>query len=291
MAHPNEQLLRQTDEINRAQREPWTGEGLQQYLQQRDRWEAIWRPFGAALLDAAALQPGERVLDVGCGEGVTTLEAAERVAPGGVVVGVDISAPMLALARQRAAAAGAEGVEYVEADAQAHRFEGRAFDAVISRFGTMFFADPDAAFSNLARALRPGGRLVSVCWQEPTKIEWAAMAIGAAATHLGLPDFGPPGAPGPFALADGARLSRFLEAGGFRDISLETVTRPHRVGDDVDDVVAFITSLDESRALFAGKPEDKIAIAVDAIRAALTPYAGPNGVVMDATAWLVSARR
>jgi hypothetical protein len=100
-----------------------------------------------------------------------------------------------------------------------------------------------------------------------------------------------PGAPGPFALADGARLSRILEAGGFRDFSLETVTRPHRVGDDVDDVVAFITSLDESRTLFAGKPGDEIAIGVDAIRAALTLYAGPNGVVMDATAWLVSARR
>jgi SAM-dependent methyltransferase len=291
MAHQNEGLLRVTAEANRAQRELWSGEGVQQYLQQRERWEAIWKPFGAAMLDAAALQPGEWVLDVGCGDGGTTMEAAERVAPRGVVVGVDISAPMLALAGQRVAARGGEGIELLEADAQVHPFEGGAFDAVISRFGTMFFADPEAAFTNLARALRPGGRLVSVCWQDPTKIEWAAVAIGAAAAHLGLPDFGPPGFPGPFALAEGVRLRRIVETGGFFDVTLESVTRPHRVGDDVDDVVAFITALDESRALFAGKPEEKVALAVDAIRDALTPYAGPDGVVMDATAWLVAAHR
>ena len=87
------------------------------------------------------------------------------------------------------------------------------------------------------------------------------------------------------------RLRRIVETGGFFDVTLESVTRPHRVGDDVDDVVAFITALDESRALFAGKPEDKVAVAVDAIRDALTPYAGPDGVVMDATAWLVAAHR
>lgn len=259
-------------------------------MQHRDRWQDIWRPFGAAMLDIAALQPREQVLDVGCGDGVTSVEAAGLVASG-AVVGVDISAPMLDLARRRADAARVDNVEFLEADAQTHPFPAGAFDVVISRFGVTFFADPQAAFGNLARSLRPDGRLVFVCWQEPTKIEWAAVAIGVAAAHLGLPDFGPPGAPGPFAMADGTRLSRVVEAAGFHDVTLDPLTRPHRVGADVDDVTSFITSMNETQALFAGKPQDRVAAAVHGIREALAPYAGPQGVVTDATAWLVSARR
>jgi SAM-dependent methyltransferase len=213
------------------------------------------------------------------------------VAPSGAVVGVDISAPMLDLARRAADAAGVANVQFLEADAQTHPFLDASFDVVISRFGVTFFADPQAAFANLARSLRPDGRLVLVCWQEPTKIEWAALAIGAAAAHLGPPDFGPPGAPGPFAMADGKRLGGLLGDAGFRDVTVQPVTCPHRVGADVDDVVSFITSLEETRALFAGKSRGRVAAAVHGIREALTPYADPQGVVTDGTAWLVSARR
>ena len=279
------------DDPNRAQRELWSEEGVRQYVQQDDRWQDIWRPFGAAMFDAAALQPGEQVLDVGCGDAFTSVQAAGLVASGGAVVGVDVSGPMLDLARRRADAVGVNNVSFLEADAQTHPFPDGAFDVVISRFGVMFFADPQAAFANLARAVRPQGRLVFVCWQDPSKIEWAALAIGAAARHLGPPDFGPPGAPGPFAMADGTRLRRVVEAAGFHDVTVDAVTRPHRVGSDVADVVSFITSMDETRALFAGKPEDKVAAAIDGIRQALAPYAGPQGVVTDATAWLVLARR
>jgi len=291
MTEQREEFRYVADEGNRAQRELWSDEGVRQYLQQDDRWQDIWRPFGAAMFDAAALEPGEHVLDVGCGDGFTSVQAAGLVAPGGAVVGVDISGPMLDLARRRADSAGVNNVEYLEADAQTHPFVVESFDIVVSRFGVMFFADPRAAFANLARALRPHGRLVFVCWQDPTKIEWAALAIGAAAAHLGPPDFGPPGAPGPFAMADGNRLRDVVEAGGFHDVTVDAVTRPHRVGADVADVVSFITSMDETRALFAGKPEDQVAAAVGGIREALAPYAGPEGVVTDATAWLVSARR
>jgi SAM-dependent methyltransferase len=279
-----------TDEPNRAQREIWADQGLQQYLQHRERWQEIWRPFGAAMFEVAALQPGEKVLDVGCGDGSATAEAARLVAPGGSAVGVDISAAMIDLAHRRAAAAGVGNVEFVAADAQTHPFPDGGFDAVISRFGVTFFADPRAAFANLARSLHPNGRLVFVCWQEPTKIEWAALAIGVAAAHVGMPDFGPPGAPGPFAMADGLRLRRVVEAGGFHDVTLGQVTRPHRVGEDEDDVVSFITSLDETRALFAGKPKDQVAAAVQGIREALAPHTGSRGVVTEGSAWLVSAR-
>ena len=292
MTHPSGKLLAATDEVNRAQREYWADDGPRQYQEHGDRFEAMAAPFGQAMLDAARLQPGERVLDVGCGHATTTIEAAERVAPAGRVVGVDISTTMLQPARQRVAAAGLDNIELLEADAQLHAFDPGSFDAVISRFGTMFFEDPEAAFANLARALHPGGRLVFVAWQDPLNSEWIAVALGAAVAQLGrAPQLGTPGAPGPWAFADGDRLTRLITKGGFRNVRPETVTRPQRIGDDVDDAVSFILSLPESRQLFADAPEDAVAAAVAAVRAAFARYTGAEGVVLDGTAWLVSADR
>ena len=169
MAKPSEQPMSASEEVNRAQREYWTKEAPRQYQAYGHTIEAGFAPFGRAMFDAARLRPGERVLDVGCGFGTTTIEAAECVAPSGRVLGVDISAAMLEPARQRVAAAAIGNIELLEADAQVHPFAAGAFDAMISRFGLMFFEDPDAAFANLARALRPGGRLVFVCWPDPMK--------------------------------------------------------------------------------------------------------------------------
>ncbi len=244
-----------------------------------------------AMFEAVRLQPGERVLDVGCGYATTTIEAAERVSPSGRAVGVDVSPAMLHVARQRVAAAGPDNIELVEADAQAYPFEPASFDAVISRFGTMFFEDPEAAFGSLARALRPGGRLAFACWQGPLQSEWVVVALGAAVKHVGrTPDLGSPDAPGPWAFADADRVTRLMQAGGFADVTLEPVTRPQRVGTDVDDVVRFVLSLPETRQLFAGLPQDVVAGAVDALHTAFAPYTGTHGVVMDATAWLVSGQ-
>jgi SAM-dependent methyltransferase len=261
------------------------------YVREADRLEAINGPFGAAMLVAARLESGERALDVGCGQGTTTLEAAQRVAPEGAAVGVDISPPLVRLARQRAAAAGVGNVEFIHADAQVHPFQEQGFDVVVSRFGIMFFPDPEAAFANLGRALRPGGRLAIVCPHDPVKTEWVAVACAAAAPHVGIPDLGGPSAPGPFAFADGDRLRQVLQAGGFRDVTLQAVTRAVRMGEDAEDVAAFITSLPEATALFAGKPRDKVAAAADSLREALGAYAGPGGVLMNETVWLASARR
>jgi SAM-dependent methyltransferase len=280
-----------TDKVTTEPGEHWPREATELYLREADRIEAMNGAFGEAMLDAVRLEPGERVLDVGCGYGTTTLEAARRVAPGGTAVGIDITAPLLDLARQRAVAAGLDNVEFLEADAQVHPFQEGAFDAVISRFGIMFFEDPEAAFSNLGRAVRPGGRLVVVCPNDPLQSEWVAVAFAAAAPHVGLPDLGPPGAPGPFAFAEGNRLERTIRAGGFIDVTLEAITRPIRIGEDVEDVAAFITSLPESKALFYGKPHEKVTAAVDALREGFAPHAGPAGVVVNNTAWLASARR
>ena len=280
-----------TDKVTTAPRQHWPREATELYLREADRIEAMNGPFGDVMLDAAALQPGERVLDVGCGHGTTTLDAAQRVTPGGAALGIDITARTRRTARRRASAAGIGNVEFLKADAQVHPFQEAGFDAVISRFGVMFFDDPEAAFANLGRAVRPGGRLVIVCPNDPMQSEWVAVAFAAAAPHVGLPDLGPPDAPGPFAFADGNRLERTIRAGGFHDVTLEAIDRPIRIGDNVDDVADFITSLPEGQQLLAGKPDDKVAAAVDALREGFAPYAGPDGVIVNDAAWLASARR
>lgn len=275
---------------NGYQRDYWAVEGPQLYARHGERWQRMAAPYGTAILEAAALRPGERVLDVGCGHGASTMAAAEHVAPGGSVVGVDISAAMLQPARL--AAAGVDNVEFVQADAQVHPFAADAFDVVISQFGTMFFQDPRAAFANLRRALRPGGRMAWVCWQEPLRTGWIAVSMGVAVPLLGRPpELGEPGAPGPYALADGDRLRDLVTAAGFESVSLDAVTRPQLVGDDVDDTVGFVMSLPETQQLFAGAPAETLTAATAALRDAFAPHAGPRGVILDATAWLVTARR
>jgi SAM-dependent methyltransferase len=287
MARPNE------DSTVAEPSEQWDLEHLQElWLREADRWDRTGARFGEAMLDVAQLTPGERVLDVGCGHGTTTIEAARRVAPEGAAVGLDITTPLLARARQRAVEAGVDNAGFLEGDAQVHPFDGGAFDAVISRFGTMFFEDPEAAFANLGRAVRPGGRLAIVCWQGPLESEWIAVASGVAVEHFGRPpDLGPPGAPGPFAFADPERLERIIAAGGFGHITIDAITRTMHMGDDLDDVVALITSLDQTKALFEGQSAEKVAAVVDALRQGFSPYDGPAGVVMNGTAWLAAAQR
>ena len=137
-----------------------------------------------------------------------------------------------------------------------------------------------------------GGRIVITCWQDALQCEWIVVPGAAVAAHVGLPEFGPPGAPGPFAFADGDRLARIVEAAGFCDVTLDGVTRPMRIGDDLDDVERFFTtSLDVARELFDGKPKEQVDAALDAAREALAPFAGSDGVVLNGTAWLLSAHR
>lgn len=274
---------------NAGQLEQWAREG-EQWVAEAGRYDAMLQSFGAAVLAAASLSPGERVADVGCGNGAMTIDAARRVGPDGRVLGIDISTPMLGLARRRAKEAGLGNVEFVEADAQVHPFGGGSLDAIFSRFGVMFFDDPEAAFANLASALRPGGRIAFACWQDLFQNQWLLIPGAAAAEHVGLPQM-EPGAPGPFALADGGRVEHLLGSAGFQDVSLESIARPMRVGSDVDDTVAFFESTDIARRLMADAPPDKVAAALDAIREALVPHAGEEGVVLSGTAWLVTARK
>ena len=284
---PTEPTSRQVP--NAGQLEQWAREG-EQWVAEAGRYDTMLEPFGQAVLAAASLSPGERVADVGCGNGALTIDAARRVGPTGMAVGIDISAPMLDLARRRATQAGVDNVEFVEADAQVRRFGGGGLDAVLSRFGVMFFDDPEAAFANLAGALRPGGRLAFACWQDLFQNEWMLVPGAAAAQHVGLPEM-EPGAPGPFALADADRVAHLLASARFQDVSLESIARPMRTGSDIDDTVAFFESTDIARRLMADASPDKIAAALDAVREALIPYADDEGVVLNGTAWLVTARK
>ena len=155
----------------------------------------------------------------------------------------------------------------------------------------MFFDDPVAAFANLRRALRPGGRLAVVAWQGPFESEWTAVAVKVAIAQFGRPpDLGEPGGPGPFAFADGDRFRSVVTEGGFRDVTLAAITRPMLMGSDVEDVVGMVAATPQSQGLFAGQPEAKVRAAVAGLRDAFAPYARPDGVVMSGTAWLLTAR-
>ena len=187
--------------VNQAQHNTWNGDSGHRWAADADRRDAVLAPVADALLAATHIQSGESILDLGCGCGATTITAASQAEPGGTAHGIDLSEPMLTVARQRARDAGLTTITFTQADAQTHRLDGAAYDAVISRFGTMFFDDPDAAFTNIGRAVRHGGRLVIATWQPLGRNDWLTVPGTALLRYGTLPD-SQPGAPGMFAQAD-----------------------------------------------------------------------------------------
>jgi SAM-dependent methyltransferase len=192
------------------------------WLELEDRLDEVAGPPGQWAMERLGLEVGQRVLDVGCGLGRTTRALAREVGPEGRVVGLDISEGMLQAARDHAAQAGVANVEFVLGDAQVHELAAGAFDAAYSRFGVMFFADPVAAFANIHRSLRPGGRISFVCWQSGLENEWALVPAAAAMAALGVaPRLPGPEEPGPFSLADPARVRSILEGAGFSSVEVD----------------------------------------------------------------------
>jgi SAM-dependent methyltransferase len=261
------------------------------WVREADRWDGTSGQFGDAMLEAADLRSGQSVLDVGCGAGSTTVEAARRVDPG-TAVGIDISSQALALARRRANTAGHSKIEFIEADAQTHEFEPESFDTIISRFGSMFFTDPIDAFANLRRALRPGGKLSVVAWRGPMESVWTTIAVEAAIAVFGRPpDLGAPDGPGPFAFADGDRFSTVVAEAGFKDLSLVSLTRPMVMGRDVEDAVRLVAETPQAKGLFAGQPRQRVDAAIQALRTGFAPFEAADGVVTSGKAWLLTASR
>jgi SAM-dependent methyltransferase len=277
---------------NRDQIAYWSQRAGPKWVRLQERIDRQMEEIGRGLLERARLRPGERVLDVGCGCGASTLEAARRVAPAGRVVGVDVSAVMLERAEERAREARVANVRFEEADAQVHRFEPESVDAIVSRFGVMFFSDARAAFSNLRAALRPGGRLCFVCWQPLVRNPWMAVPLRAAAAELeDLPPPPPAGAPGPFALGEEGLVAALLEEAGFSKIAVEGLEVPVRLGGEggLEETVEFALQLGPAAALLAEAAPEVVERVRSAVREALAPHATPRGVELPSAAWLVLA--
>lgn len=240
------------------------------------------QPFQAA----AAISPTDRVLDVGCGTGQNTRDAA-RAATSGSAVGVDLSAPMLDYARRAAATEGLTNCTFLQADAQIHPFEPAGFDVAICRTSAMFFADHVAALANIGAALRPGGRLVLLTWQPPSGNEWLhAIATALAADRQ--PQIPPPGA-GPFALSDPDRLRAVLSDAGYADIEVTGNTADMWFGSDPDEATEFIAGL--MGWMLDGLDDGVRVAALDALRATTAAHRTADGVTFDSATWITSARR
>jgi len=265
------------------------------WVAMQERLDVQVGPLGASALERASVTAAERVLDVGCGCGGTTLEIAGTVGERGGVVAVDVSAPMLARARERAAAAGlGERIDWRCEDAQTAPFAEAAFDCLYSRFGVMFFADPKAAFANLRRALRPGGRLVFVCWQARERNPWMTVPALAAMQYVAFPPPPPPDAPGPFAFADPTRVRGLLEAAGFGAIEHEPLERPMQLGgggtEEALELFLAVGPVGQALREAQAGPEQRARV-LEALREAFERFRTPRGVEAPAAAWIVSARR
>lgn len=276
---------------NQDQIRYWNEESGLKWVRNQQRLDAQIEPLGLAAMQRADIKPGEQVLDVGCGCGQTSLALASRVGPSGAVVGLDISQPMLARARERQLELKLTNLEFICADAQTHALTRDRFDVIFSRFGVMFFEDPTAAFRNLRGALRATGRLCFVCWQELAKNDWARIPLKAALQHVPPPPPPVPHAPGPFAFADPDRLRHILTTAGFSDVVLDTHQTALSLGGatTVEEAAEFSLDIGPVGTLLRTADADTRARVASSIREALRPYAGPNGVRLTGAAWIVFA--
>jgi len=277
---------------NAEQIEYWNHTSGPRWTAAEAQLDAQIAPLGVLTMERGEITRGEHVLDVGCGTGQTVLQLAERVGPEGTVVGIDVSSVMLARAAERAARAKLENVSLLNADAQIHPLEASQFDAIYSRFGVMFFADPPAAFARLRAALRPGGRLCIVCWQVLDRNPWMRDALVALADVIELPAPPAPGAPGPLAFSDPEHVRGILEAAGFTGIAPESAESPLAIGGEgtLDEAVSFLLEVGPAAAALREKGAESRQAAAAALREALRDSMTPSGVVKDAAAWIVTAR-
>jgi ubiquinone/menaquinone biosynthesis C-methylase UbiE len=264
--------------------EAWATEG-QDWAREWERYDNGVREQHGALLEAAAVRPGERVLDVGCGNGQVARDLAKA---GAHALGIDLSRPMLQRARELAA--DLPDAEFVEGDAQVHPFDEASFDVVVSRYGAMFFADRKAAFANLARATRPGGRLALLAWQELASNEWLTEIRGALALGRDLPT-PPAGAPSPFGLADADAVCDDLTRAGYAEVRAAPVLAAFVAGRDAEDAYQFLGSTGVARGLLEGLPEADAARARALLKETMARHETDDGVMLRSASWLFTGTR
>jgi SAM-dependent methyltransferase len=276
-------------ELNADQIAYWNGPGGQRWADRQQSQDVVLGPVADVLIERARPAAGERIIDVGCGSGAISIALAEKVGPTGHVLGVDISGPMLARARQIAAVD--LPVEFVLADATVYPFKPVAFDLLVSRFGVMFFAEPKLSFANLRRGLKPSGRLAFACWREPRDNPFFMAPLQAVYKHAPkLPPQGPED-PGPFAFASEARVMRILSEAGFSGIAMEPydLALDVAVGRGLDAAVQGALEIGPAARALAEQPAEVVAAATQSVREALAPFARGQTVPLAASIWIVTA--
>jgi ubiquinone/menaquinone biosynthesis C-methylase UbiE len=268
----------------------WNGPGGQRWADRQAAQDILLAPVLDILIDRARLKTGERIIDVGCGSGATSIAFAEKVGPSGHVLGIDVSGPMLARARQSAPAG--LPIEFVLADATVHPFEPASYDLLASRFGVMFFADPALSFANMRKALRPSGRLAFVCWREPRENPFFMAPLQAAYKHVPkLPQQGPED-PGPFAFASEERVRRILSEAGFTRVEMEPcpLMLDAAIGRGLDGAVQGALEIGPVSRALEDQPPEMRGKAAESIREALALFAKGDAVPLPASIWIVTAR-
>ncbi|GLS42043.1 class I SAM-dependent methyltransferase [Methylobacterium brachythecii] len=288
-------------EQNRDQIEYWNGEVGQRWAARHAALDAVFKPLTDALFKRAALNPGERVLDIGCGAGKTALRAARTVTESGRVLAADLSAPLLAVARQRAARepASTAPIEWIEADAQSHDFGQGAFHHALSRFGVMFFDDTEAAFDNIGRALGSGGRLTFLCWRALEENAWVRVPREVVLPLVPGCEPMAPDAPGPFRFADPRAVLPILDAAGYRDISCDPIDRTLTIGHSVDGsakeavdaATDIVVDLGPVARLLRDRDADLRESARATVAETLEHHVRDGAVRLGAACWLISATR
>jgi SAM-dependent methyltransferase len=273
--------------VNAEQAEAWNGASGRHFVEQRERHERMRARLTARLSASAHIEDGENVLDIGCGCGDLTILAA-RATRSGQALGADLSQIEVAEARRLAASAGVANARFEVADAQVHPFPAGTFDLVLSNFGVMFFDDPAAAFGNLRKALRRGGRLAFLCWRTRDENPFFTTGFAEAAVALGLRE--PSGPSAAFSLADSGASGALLASAGFGGIDFAKVDEPMLVGPDVDDVLEYERASPSAAGLLTGLSAAQAAELTRQVRDDLAAYAAPGGVAVPGAAWLVTAQ-
>jgi len=267
----------------------WNSAAGEQWVKSQENMDKTLAGFGQLAIDALAPQPGQAIIDVGCGCGATSLALMDAMGLG-KVLGVDISAPMLARAEERAKALGLDGIQFQQADAATFDFEANSLDGIFSRFGVMFFDDPVTAFANLRSALKSRGRLSFICWRPLSDNQWTMVPMRAALEHIERPEAPPIGAPGPFAFGDHHRTQKILQDAGFSNVVIEAKNLPmvFSIAPGKPLGLQFAEMGPVGRVLMNAPDSQKDAI-IASMTAALKPFVQGDQVVMDGAVWLVTA--